>query len=75
MKLPDIYEKMTTQDSTMENGISFIADMIKNEDQNRIRREKRHREWEERRRKEQEQAKIRADSIRMDSINNIKQTN
>jgi len=74
MKLPAIYEKMTTQDSTMENGISYIVSMIKNEDENRIRREKRHREWEERRQKETEEAKIRADSIRLDSINNIKNT-
>ncbi|MFK7983828.1 MAG: hypothetical protein AB8G86_27880 [Saprospiraceae bacterium] len=75
MKLPDIYEKMTTQDSTMDNGIGFIVDMIKDEDENRIRREKRHREWEERRRKEKEEAQIRTDSIRLDSINNIKDTN
>jgi len=74
MKLPAIYEKMTTQDSTMENGISYIVNMIKSEDENRIRREKRHREWAERKQKEAEEAKIRTDSIRLDSINNIKNT-
>lgn len=68
MKLPDIYEKMTTQDSTMENGLSYIMDMIKEDDENRIRRERRHREWEERKKREAEEAKIQADSIRMDSI-------
>ncbi|GEM_PF-5952722 len=70
MKLPDIYEKMTTQDSTMDNGISFIVDMIKNDDNDRIRREKRRKEWEERSRKEAAEAKIQADSIRLDSIKN-----
>lgn len=74
MKLPAIYEKMTTQDSTMESGISYIVDMIKDQEENRIRQEKRHREWEERRSKEAEEVKIRTDSIRLDSINNIKNT-
>lgn len=70
MKLPDIYEKMTTQDSTMENGIGFIVDMIKKRDDDRIRQENRQREWQERRDKEAAEAKIQADSIRLDSIKN-----
>jgi len=74
MKLPAIYEKMTTQDSTMENGISFIVDMIKDRDEKRLRQEKRLREWEERKKREAEEAKISEDSIRLDSVNNIKNT-
>ncbi len=70
MKLPAIYEKMTTQDSTMDNGIGYIMEMIKNEDDRRIRREKRHREWEEKEQREAEIAKMQADSIRLDSIKN-----
>lgn len=68
MKLPEIYEKMSTKDSTMNNGLSYIMDMIKDEDRNRIRREKRRKEWKERKRKEAEAAKIRADSTGQDSI-------
>lgn len=68
MKLPDIYEKMTTQDSTMNNGLSYIVDMIKREDEDRIRQEKRRKEWEERRKREAAEAKIQTDSIRLDSI-------
>lgn len=68
MKLPDIYEKMTTQDSTMNNGLNYIVDMIKSQDEDRIRQEKRRKEWEERRKREAAEAKMQTDSIRLDSI-------
>jgi len=70
MKLPEIYEKMSTQDSTMNNGLSYIVDMIKREDENRIRHEKRRKEWEEKKKKEAEVAQIKTDSIRQDSLKN-----
>ncbi len=70
MKLPDIYEKMTTQDSTMNNGLGYIVSMIQREDEDRIRREKRREEWEERQKKEATEAKMQADSIRLDSMKN-----
>lgn len=63
MKLPEIYEKMSTQDSTMENGLSYIIDMIKQEDDNRLRREHQQKEWEERKKKEAEEAQMAKDSL------------
>ena len=68
MKLPEIYEKMTNQDSTMDNGLSYIVDMIKREDDDRIRRERRRKKRQEKKKKEAEEAKIKADSIRLDSL-------
>ena len=68
MKLPDIYEKMTTQDSTMNNGLGYIVSMIQREDDDRIRREKRREERAERRKREATEAQIKADSIRLDSM-------
>ncbi len=68
MKLPEIYEKMTNQDSTMDNGLSYIVDMIKQEDDNRIKRERRRKKWEEKKKQEAEEARIKADSIRLDSL-------
>lgn len=52
MKIPDIYEKATTQDSTTLNGFNIIYDMIKDDERDRKNRERWQREREERQRKQ-----------------------
>jgi len=51
MKIPDIYEKATTQDSTALNGFSIIYDMIADDERDRKQQERWRREREERQRK------------------------
>ncbi len=51
MKIPDIYEQATTQDSTSLNGFSIIYDMIKDDERDRANRARWQREREERQRK------------------------
>ncbi len=51
MKIPDIYEKASTQDSTSLNGFNIIYDMIKDDERDRKNRERWRREREERDRK------------------------
>ena len=50
-KIPDIYEKAITQDSTALNGFNIIYDMIKDDERDRKNRERWQRERAERQRK------------------------
>ncbi len=70
LQLPALYEKLSSQDSTMQNGFSYIFDMIERDEAHRLRREKWQKEQEERRRKEAaEKNKEKKDSIHIESGN------
>lgn len=51
MKIPELYEKATTQDSTTLNGFSIIYDMIADDERDRTNRARWKKEREERERK------------------------
>jgi len=63
MKLPDLYENITTRDSTMQTGFSYIFDLFKQSEDNRQRREQWRKEAEENRRKKEAENKIKKDSL------------
>ena len=62
-KIPEIYERATSADSTAFNGFNYVIDYIKRDEGSRLRREKRQKEWEEKRRKEEEVEKMKQDSL------------
>ena len=64
MKLPELYENISTQDTTAINGFNMVLNMIKEDEENRAYWEKRNRERAEKKRKEEAAEKIKADSLK-----------